>query len=74
MPDEHTQWERVSARSAQKNAFQPRQRTDQVRRVRSKRNPYRDEAERDRLLMRWVIAVIILLICIGVLIWRVFFA
>jgi hypothetical protein len=73
MPDEHTQWERVSSSPMQKPGIHPRQKTDERRRKPKADNRYRDEADRDQLLLRWWTTVIILLALIAVLIWQVFF-
>ena len=73
MPDEHTQWERVSTQPSEKEDFHARQRTDEVRRVRLTENPYQDEAVRDRLLLRWALIVFLMIILIAVLAWQVFF-
>jgi hypothetical protein len=74
MPDEHTQWERVSASPAEKPGIQPHQKTDDLRRPPSTDNPYRDEAVHDYLVLRWTVTVIVLLALIAVLLWQIFAA
>jgi hypothetical protein len=77
MPDEQTRWERLLSHRGEKGTFHARQRTDDVRRRQQQQateNPYRKEAARDRLMFRWAVLVVLLLISISLLVWQVFFA
>jgi len=72
MPDELTRWERVLSRGEEEARFQAKQSTAHLLQA-DKPNPYKLEAQRDRALIFWALAVLGLAVLIAILLWQILF-
>lgn len=75
MPDEYQSWERVQQSAGSRGPFTPRVSTVKVAGHGPRENPYRKEAERDRIIFRWVMGgVIVVGLMLAIVLWSVLMA
>jgi cytoskeletal protein RodZ len=70
MPEDFTNWQKSQPNPPRK-PLDLRWRASHASNQKPKVNPHRQEAERDRVVFRWVLGVVLLLIAFGVIIWIV---
>lgn len=72
MPDEFQSWERAQRPTERRGSFTPKVSAVKFAGHAPRENRYRREAERDRIIFRWLMsAVLIVALLLGIVFWNV---